>query len=66
MSVLPFAKVLHDVSRGVRKVPKREFLREGCHPIVDQGQQLIAGYCNSDEGFAPLFPQSYLGTTRDA
>lgn len=61
MSILPFNKVMRDASRGVRKVPQRKFLSEGRHPIVDQGQQLIAGFCNSDEGIFADVPAIVFG-----
>lgn len=61
MSVLPFEKVLRDVSRGVRKIPQREFLPEGLHPVIDQGQQLVAGFSNCDEGLCTTVPAIVFG-----
>lgn len=61
MSTFAFAEVLRDASRGVRKVPQREFLAEGRHPIIDQGQQSVAGYCNTDEGLCTTVPAIVFG-----
>ncbi|SDW65245.1 hypothetical protein [Nitrosomonas communis] len=46
LQVLPFLEVFKDLSAGNVKTPQSEFLREGSIPVVDQGQQLIAGYVN--------------------
>ncbi len=43
---LPFLDVFKDASGGNLKTPQSEFLPEGRFPVVDQGQQLIAGYVN--------------------
>ncbi|MGR3274643.1 restriction endonuclease subunit S [Acaryochloris marina NIES-2412] len=43
---LPFLDVLKDASGGNKKTPQKEFLENGEIPVVDQGQQLIAGYIN--------------------
>lgn len=43
---LPFLDVFIDASGGNIKTPQSEFLDEGEIPVVDQGQQLIAGYVN--------------------
>ncbi len=42
----PFLDVFKDVSGGNIKTPQKEFLGEGEIPVIDQGQELIAGYVN--------------------
>ena len=43
---LAFLDVFKDASGGNIKTPQKEFLQEGEIPVVDQGQQLVAGYVN--------------------
>ncbi|MEB3122309.1 MAG: restriction endonuclease subunit S, partial [Snowella sp.] len=43
---LPFLEVFNDVSGGNIKTPQKDFLDQGKIPVVDQGQQLVAGYVN--------------------
>ena len=42
-------------------MPQREFLAEGRHPIIDQGQQLVAGYCNTDDRLCTTVPAIVFG-----
>ncbi len=43
---VPFLDVFKDASGGNIKTPQKELLEEGKIPVVDQGQQLVAGYVN--------------------
>lgn len=43
---LPFDEVFADESGGNIKTPTSEYLTEGKYPIVDQGQDFIAGFAN--------------------
>ena len=43
------------------KVPQKEFLDEGLYPVIDQGQQLIAGYWNGDNGLFRDVPAIVFG-----
>lgn len=43
---VPFLEVFEDASRGNVKTKQSEFLEVGEIPVVDQGQQLVAGYVN--------------------
>ena len=43
---VPFTCACRDTTGGQKKVQKRAYLASGEYPIVDQGQQLIAGYTN--------------------
>ena len=42
----PFSEAIEDASRGNSKLPNSEFLPDGPFPVVDQGQQLVAGYAD--------------------
>ncbi|MDD7968434.1 restriction endonuclease subunit S [Actinomycetospora lemnae] len=46
-TMVPFLDAVEDVSAGNRKIPRAEFSEYGRHPVVDQGQKLIAGYTDS-------------------
>jgi type I restriction enzyme S subunit len=56
LQVLPFLEVFKDLSAGNVKTPQSEFLREGSIPVVDQGQQLIAGYVNDKSRICKVKP----------
>jgi type I restriction enzyme, S subunit len=43
---LPFDEAIADASGGNLKTPQSEFLDEGEFAVVDQGQELVAGYVN--------------------
>lgn len=43
---VPFLDIFKDASGGNIKTPNNEFLDEGDIPVVDQGQNLVAGYVN--------------------
>ena len=61
MSVLTFSEVLRDSSRGVRKIQQKDFLKVGNFPIIDQGQKLVAGYCNESDGLCFDVPSIVFG-----
>jgi type I restriction enzyme S subunit len=42
-----FDSVIRDVTGGNAKVPASDFLAQGMFPIVDQGQQFVAGYSDN-------------------
>jgi type I restriction enzyme, S subunit len=46
---LPFEAILEDVSGGNRKVQKGDYLASGKFPIIDQGQQFIGGFTDSED-----------------
>jgi len=48
-SVRDFPDVIKDASGGNKKTLKSDFLDEGDFAIVDQGQNLIAGYTNNQD-----------------
>ena len=43
---LPFLDVFKDATGGNTRTPRKEFLNEGRFPVVDQGQDLVAGFVN--------------------
>ena len=49
LSTVPFDRAFVDEPVGKRKVGERDYQRSGKYPIVDQGQQMIAGYTDSTE-----------------
>lgn len=46
---LPFEKAFSDITAEAHKIDQSEFLQSGQFPVVDQGQNFIAGYVN-DKG----------------
>lgn len=48
--VLPFQSVFVDATKEGTKIPTTEYLDAGLYPIIDQGQNDIAGYSNAVEG----------------
>ncbi|CAK8717048.1 Type I restriction enzyme S subunit [Candidatus Electrothrix laxa] len=53
---LPFLEIFKDASGGNIKTPQKDFLDNGNIPVVDQGQQLIAGYVNERERVCKTTP----------
>ncbi len=47
--ILSFFDAAEDVSAGQPKTQKKNFLLDGLYPIVDQGQNDIAGYTNDEQ-----------------
>jgi len=45
-----FVDAVEDISRKGAKIPKEEYLESGEYPIIDQGQDFIAGYTDKNEG----------------
>ena len=43
---VPFNRALTDETGGQRKILRRDYLRSGSLPVIDQGQTSIAGYTN--------------------
>ena len=56
-----FLEVFDDITRLGKKIPKEDYLEEGLYPIVDQGQELIAGYTNDKEGLFEDVPAIIFG-----
>lgn len=43
-SLLPFPEAIHEARARVAKVPRASYQKTGQYPIIDQGQDFIAGY----------------------
>lgn len=49
-----FTDVFTDVTSHGRKIPKSDYQTEGAYPIIDQGQEKIAGYSDCQEVFSDV------------
>ena len=58
---VPFSKAFAEVSKGVSRIKQRDYLPAGDYPVVDQGQELFAGYSNRDDGLFSDVPVIVFG-----
>ncbi len=56
-----FTDVIYDVTKEGRKLPTNEYKENGLHPIIDQGQNDIAGYTDETEGLFSDVPAIIFG-----
>ena len=56
-----FDVVLKDCTKLGTKIPTSEYLENGKYPIIDQGQNDIAGYYDSDDGLYEDVPAIVFG-----
>ncbi len=56
-----FTDIFTDVTKQGRKLPTSDYLEAGLHPIIDQGQSLIAGYTNEEHGLFTDVPAIIFG-----
>ena len=56
-----FTDVFSEVSREVKKFKRNQYMEYGAHPIVDQGQELIAGYSDEETGLFNDVPAIVFG-----
>lgn len=56
-----FDVVLKDCTKLGTKIPTSEYLENGKYPIIDQGQNNIAGYHDSDDGLFEDVPAIVFG-----
>ena len=56
-----FTDVFQDETRLGRKLQSSEYLTIGKHPIIDQGQNEVAGYTNEEEGLFDDIPALIFG-----
>ena len=56
-----FDEVLKDCTKLGTKIPTSEYLENGKYPIIDQGQNDIAGYYDSDDGLFEDVPTIVCG-----
>ena len=58
---VPFLEAVRDATGGNPKVQRREYLSEGPIPVLDQGQDFIAGYTTMDNAYAGHLPVVLFG-----
>ena len=56
-----FTDVFEDVTKQGRKIPTNEYHESGLHPIIDQGQNEIAGYTDEVDGLFTDVPAIVFG-----
>ena len=57
----PFLEVFEDITKNGTKIPSNEYLSFGNYPIIDQGQNDIAGYTNREDGLFTDIPAIIFG-----
>lgn len=58
---LDFCEVFDDCTSRCKKIPKEEYLAEGKNIVIDQGQNIIAGYTNVEDGLFEDIPAIVFG-----
>lgn len=58
---LDFCEVFYDCTSRCKKIPKEEYLAEGKNIVIDQGQNIIAGYTNVEDGLFEDIPAIVFG-----
>ena len=61
MKKVKFTEVFEDVTKYGRKIQTDGYLEEGKYPIIDQGQNEIAGYTNEEIGLFSNIPVIVFG-----
>ena len=61
MLIQKFTTLFKDVTRQGTKIPKEEYLTHGKNIIIDQGQDIIAGYTNCEDGIFKKIPAIVFG-----
>ncbi|MBQ8636661.1 MAG: restriction endonuclease subunit S [Clostridia bacterium] len=56
-----FLDVFEDATKQGTKVPTNQYLSKGKYPIIDQGQNDIAGYTNQEDGLFENVPAIIFG-----
>ena len=56
-----FNELIEDCTKDGKKIPKNDYLAEGRFPIIDQGQEFIAGYSNDDSEIYSDVPAIIFG-----
>ena len=56
-----FLNVFEDVTKHGTKIPTNQYLNIGKYPIIDQGQNGVAGYTNQEEGLFTNVPAIVFG-----
>ena len=61
ITIKSFDDVFEDCTKEGLKIPTDDYLKQGNYPVVDQGQDLISGYWNDDEGLYSDVPAIIFG-----
>ena len=56
-----FNDIFEDCTSLGTKIPKDEYLEEGKHIVIDQGQNIVAGYTNIEDGLFEDVPAILFG-----
>ena len=56
-----FTEVFEDVTKLGKKIKTDEYHSSGKHPIIDQGQEVIAGYTDLEDGLLENVPAIVFG-----
>ena len=56
-----FNEIFSDVTKYGKKIPSNQYLKNGKYPIIDQGQEKIAGYLNEEDGLFKDVPAIIFG-----
>lgn len=58
---VPFRQAVDDTTGGQPKVQRRDYQREGDVPVIDQGQEVIAGFTAKDNAYSGPLPVVLFG-----
>ena len=61
MKMIRFDQAFQDITKEIKKIPRKEYLSCGRYPIVDQGDGKIAGYTNCNDGLYTNVPVVLFG-----
>ena len=56
-----FSEVFEDITRQATKIPTNQYLTFGKYPIIDQGQNEVAGFTNREDGLFNNVPAIIFG-----
>ena len=56
-----FTEILEDDTKNATKIKKENYLSNGTYPIIDQGKQFVAGYCNDEVNLYKNYPVIIFG-----
>lgn len=56
-----FTEILKDDTKNATKIKKENYLSNGTYPIIDQGKQFVAGYCNDEVNLYKNYPVIIFG-----
>ena len=59
--MIKFTELFKDCTSKGRKIKKEDYLQTGQYPIIDQGQEQIAGFSNEKEGLFVEVPAIIFG-----